>query len=259
MIIDRIVDDTRKRVSIEKQSKERNQIIRTAEERATERNFCFENALKKPLTSFICEIKRASPSRGVIAQNFNHKQLAREYEQAGADALSVLTEPNFFLGCNNYLTDIKEITNMPVLRKDFIIDEYQIFEASAIGSDAILLIASILTGKEIKQFLQRARELRLSVLAETRSEREIGVCVDSGANIIGVNNRDLRTFEVDLNTTATLRHYVPSSVLFVSESGIKNRESVEFLESIGVDAILIGEHLVRSDDKLKYLNSLRGI
>jgi len=220
------------------------------------KHFEFENALKTPGLSFICEVKKASPSKGVIAEHFPYLEIARDYENAGASAISVLTEPDYFLGQNKYLAEIAETVKIPVLRKDFIIDEYQIYEARFLGASAVLLIVALLDGETLKRFIKIADSLGLSALVETHGENEVKTALNAGARVIGVNNRDLRTFEVDITLVSRLRPLVPDNVVFVAESGIKTRDDIKALG--GADAVLIGETLMKSTDKKKKLDELRG-
>ena len=221
-------------------------------------DFCFERALEGDEISFICEIKKASPSKGVIAENFNWLEIARDYEIAGANAISILTEPVFFQGDNRHLIDVANTVRIPILRKDFIIDGYQIYESKLLGADAILLIASILRPEEIKHFIKIADGLGLSCLVETHTEEEIISSLKAGARIIGVNNRDLKTFNVDINHTVRLRPFVPKDKLFVSESGISSSDHINKLKRIGANGVLIGEALMKKSDKKRALREFRG-
>lgn len=221
-------------------------------------NFAFENALKKSGISFICECKKASPSKGLIASDFPYLQIAREYETAGADCISVLTEPKWFLGSNEYLREIANTVNIPCLRKDFTVDEYMIYEAKVLGASAVLLICSILTEEELPEYMYLCDELGLSALVEAHDETEVSVAVKAGARIIGVNNRNLHDFTVDTDNSRRLRELIPENVLFVSESGVSCAEDVAKLREIGADAVLIGETLMRADDKKAKLRELRG-
>lgn len=219
--------------------------------------YAFEIALRNKGISFICEVKKASPSKGIIAEDFPYLNIAKEYEQAGADAISVLTEPEFFLGRDEYLSEISRTVRIPILRKDFIIDEYQIYEAKRIGADAVLLICSLLTEETLIHFLRITKQLGLSALVEAHTGDEIGRALQAGAGIIGVNNRNLKTFAVDLMISIELRKQVPRTVLFVAESGIHTTEDIRLLEEAEVDAVLIGEALMRSNDKKQLLSELR--
>lgn len=258
MILDDIVDATRARVAAAKKAATPAQIRRQAEAAAAVgRAFAFERALWGGDVAFICEVKRASPSKGVIARNYPYAEIAEDYERAGAAAISVLTEPDFFMGDNAHLKEIKERVALPVLRKDFIIDEYQIYEARAIGADAVLLICNLLDGESVKRFLSLADSLGLSCLVETHDEAEVGRALAAGARVVGVNNRDLRTFEVDIDNSLRLRKLVPPEVVFVSESGVTSARDVERLREAGVDAVLVGESLMRGGDKVRALGLLR--
>lgn len=211
--------------------------------------FSFEKALKKEGISFICECKKASPSKGIIAEDFPYLQIAKEYEAAGADAISVLTEPKWFLGSDRYLAEITESVSVPCLRKDFTVDEYMIYEAKLLGASAVLLICSILSGEQIKEYLGICDELGLSALVETHDEDEVQMALDTGARIIGVNNRNLKDFTVDVGKSRELRGMVPENILFVAESGVSSPGDMDNLRETGVDAVLIGEALMRSQDK----------
>lgn len=220
------------------------------------RNNIFSNTQKK--ISFICEVKKASPSKGIIAEDFPYLEIAKDYENAGAAAISVLTEPEYFKGSNQYLKEISEAVHIPVLRKDFTVDEYMIYEAKAIGADAVLLICSILDTQTIKKYLKLCNELGLSALVEAHTEDEVISAIDAGARVIGVNNRNLQTFEVDLGNSVRLRQAVPKDIIFVAESGIKTAEDMTVLKEAGVNAVLIGETLMRSPNKKEQLDYLRG-
>lgn len=220
--------------------------------------FAFVNALRKPGISFICECKRASPSKGLIAPDFPYLQIAKEYEAAGADCISVLTEPKWFLGSDEYLKEIASAVSIPCLRKDFTVDEYMLYEAKVFGASAVLLICSILSGEQIKSYLGICDELGLSALVEAHDENEVQSALDAGARIIGVNNRNLKDFSVDIDNNRRLRKLIPRDVLFVSESGVSCAEDVAKLREIGADAVLIGEVLMRSLDKKVKLDELRG-
>ncbi len=220
--------------------------------------FTFENALKKPGVSFICECKKASPSKGLIAPDFPYLDIAREYEAAGADCISVLTEPKWFLGSSEYLREIASAVSIPCLRKDFTVDEYMIYEAKTLGASAVLIICSIISDNQLESYLGICETLGLSALVEAHDEAEVKAAVAAGARLIGVNNRNLKDFTVDTENSHRLRELVPPGVLFVSESGVSCREDVERLEFVGADAVLVGESLMRSADKKKKLSELRG-
>lgn len=221
-------------------------------------SFAFENAIKGGNISFICECKKASPSKGIIAEDFPYVKIACEYESAGADCISVLTEPKWFLGSSEHLREISHAVSIPCLRKDFIVDEYMIYEARLLGAAAVLLICSILSDAQLKEYIDICDSLGLSALTEAHSEEEVMRALRSGARLIGVNNRDLKDFSVDTENSRRLRHLVPSDVLFVSESGINSAEDIAKLRDTGIDAVLIGETLMRAPDKKKKLAELRG-
>jgi len=221
-------------------------------------DFAFEKTLKEKGMSFICEVKKASPSKGVIAHNFPYLAIAKDYEEAGANAISVLTEPDYFKGNNTYLTAISKIVNIPVLRKDFTVDEYQIYESKVLGADAVLLICTLLDKDRIQSYIKICDELGLSALVEAHTKEEVSSAIEAGARVIGVNNRNLQTFEVDIHNCTTLRYLVPSEILFVAESGIRTTEDISELKEAGVDAALVGETLMKSDSKKAMLSYLRG-
>ena len=220
--------------------------------------FTFENALKKPDISFICECKKASPSKGVIAENFPYLEIAKAYDDAGADAISVLTEPKWFLGSDDYLKDIAANVCIPCIRKDFTVDEYMIYEAKLLGASAVLLICSITNAKDLEAHLRVCDDLGLSALVEAHDEEEIKTAINVGARVIGVNNRNLKDFSVDTNNSRRLRELVPSDVVFVSESGVKSADDINNLRNAGVNAVLVGETLMRAKDKSRKLKELKG-
>lgn len=232
--------------------------IRRRAEEMPRGDFSFEKALRKPGLSLICECKKASPSRGLIAPDFPYMQIAREYEAAGADCISVLTEPKWFLGRDEYLEEIASAVSVPCLRKDFTVNEYMIYEARLLGASAVLLIVSLLSEAQLREYLGLCRELGLSALTEAHSAEEIGTAVRAGASVIGVNNRNLRDFSVDTGNSAALRELVPPGVLFVSESGVTGAADTEKLREIGADAVLVGEALMRASDKKAKIRELRG-
>lgn len=221
-------------------------------------DFAFERALRGPGVSFICECKKASPSKGVIAEDFPYLQIAWQYEAAGADAISVLTEPKWFLGRDNYLREIASAVSIPCLRKDFTVDEYMIYEAKVLGASAVLLICSILSEDQIRDYLAVSDALGLSALVEAHDEAEVEMALRAGARVIGVNNRNLKDFSVDPENSRRLRRLIPRDVLFVSESGVKSAEDVAAIRSMGADAVLVGEALMRAPDKKAMLAKLRG-
>jgi indole-3-glycerol phosphate synthase len=220
--------------------------------------FPFEKALRGPEINFICEIKKASPSQGLIAPDFPYLQIALEYEQAGAAAISVLTEPEYFLGRDQYLAEIQKAVAIPVLRKDFTVDVYQLYEAKTIGASAVLLICALLDTPALRDYISVCDELGLSALVETHDEREVASALAAGARVIGVNNRNLKDFTVNLDNSIKLRQLVPENIIFVAESGIRSAADVEALRQANVNAVLIGEALMRSPDKKKMLDELRG-
>ena len=222
-------------------------------------SFEFEKALKKQDISFICECKKASPSKGLIAKEFPYLDIAKEYENAGADCISVLTEPTRFLGSDVYLKEIAAAVSIPCLRKDFTVDEYMIYEARLLGAKAVLLICSILDEKEIAEYIKICDRLGISTLVEAHNEIEIKTAINAGARIIGVNNRNLKDFTVDTDNSRRMRELVPKDIIFVSESGVTSSEDVALLREIGADAVLIGETLMRSEDKKEKLKELRGV
>ncbi len=221
-------------------------------------DFSFEKALKKDDIAFICECKKASPSKGIIAKDFPYLQIAREYEKAGADCISVLTEPKWFLGSDEYLKEIANAVSIPCLRKDFTVDEYMIYQAKLLGASAVLLICSILSESQLKEYIAVCEMLGLSALVEVHDESEIQTALQSGAKIIGVNNRNLKDFSVDTQNSGNLRKLVPNDIIFVSESGVKTSEDVQTLRNIGANAVLIGETLMRAENKSQKLAELRG-
>lgn len=221
-------------------------------------DFAFEKAIAKPDISFICECKKASPSKGVIAEDFPYLQIAKEYEAAGADCISVLTEPKWFMGRDEYLKEIAETVSIPCLRKDFTVDEYMIYEARLSGAQAVLLICSILTEGQIKNYIEICDGLGISALVEAHDEDEVKSAVSAGARIIGVNNRNLKDFSVDTENSRRMREIIPEGILFVSESGVKNAQDIKRLREIKADAVLIGETLMKASDKKAKLSELRG-
>ena len=219
----------------------------------------FKKALKKPGLSFICECKKASPSKGLIAPDFPYLQIAKDYEAAGADCISVLTEPKWFLGSDQYLKEIAATVSLPCLRKDFTVDPYMIYEAKLLGASAVLLICAILKEEQIREFLGLCGELGLSALVEAHDEREVEMALRAGAEIIGVNNRNLKDFSVDTENSRRLRQMIPKDVLFVSESGVGSPEDVAALRELGADAVLVGETLMRAGDRKARLAELKGL
>lgn len=226
--------------------------------REGEPSFPFERALRAPGMSFICECKRASPSKGLIAESYDPVAIARDYEAAGAAAISCLTEPKWFKGSNDHLAAVAASVSIPVLRKDFVVDRYMVWEAKATGADAVLLICSILTDDQLADLVATAHAVGLTPLVEAYEPEEVPRAIAAGTRVIGVNNRDLRTFQVDFGRSIDLRPLVGPDRVFVSESGVRCREDVARLEEAGVDAVLIGETLMRSPDRRAMLDDLRG-
>ena len=218
----------------------------------------FYRRLARPGVNFICEVKKASPSKGVIAPDFPYVQIARAYEEAGAAAISCLTEPEYFLGRDRYLQEIARTVRLPVLRKDFTVSAYQIYQARLLGAAAVLLIVTLLSEAQLREYLQLAASLHLAALVEAHSEAEVATALRVGAEIIGVNNRNLQDFTVDVQTSLRLRKLVPAGKLFVAESGIKTAADVAQLRQAGVNAVLIGETLMRSKDIDGKLQELAG-
>lgn len=256
-ILDQLADHARSRTE---QAKKRISLEELKEQTCLlpKGNFSFEHALRKPELSFICECKKASPSKGLIAPDFPYIQIAQEYEAAGADCISILTEPKWFLGRDEYLREIAEVVSVPCLRKDFTVDEYMIYEAKVLGASAVLLICSILTEEQVKDYIAVCDSLGLSALVEAHDESEVQKALCAGARIIGINNRNLKDFSVDTDNSRRLRELIPKDILFVSESGVSSAEDVVKLREIGADAVLIGEALMRASDKKEMLARLRG-
>lgn len=260
-ILDRLVASSKARVEEKKKKVSLEQVKAEALKLAeAEENyeFPFERALSAEDINFICEVKKASPSKGIIAKEFPYTDIAKEYEAAGAACVSVLTEPEYFLGSDEYFKEIRKAINIPMIRKDFTVDEYMIYEAKIMGADCVLLICSVLDDATLKKYLEICESIHLSALTETHDDEEIRRAVSCGARIIGVNNRNLKTFEVDIHNSERLRAMVPADILFVAESGIGTAEDINVLRKAGVNGVLIGETLMRSPDKKKMLDELRG-
>ncbi len=256
-MLDKIVAKTEERLIEAKNKKSLEELKEEVSKLEINDDFPFKEALKDPEIAIIAEVKKASPSKGLIAEDFDYIEIAKEYEQAGASAISVLTEPYFFQGSKDYLKEISENVQIPILRKDFTIDEYMIWEAKSIGASAILLIVSILDDVQLEEYLDLAHELGLSAIVETHDAEEIKSAVDAGAQIIGVNNRNLADFTVDINNSISLRSLVSEDITFISESGIKTKDDVTRLKENNVDAVLIGETLMKSDDKKAMIFQLK--
>ena len=265
MILDELANLTRARIEKQKEKYTPRDIERDAEIRAAremevlEFEYPFEQALSRKGLSIISEVKKASPSKGVIAEDFPFLDIAREYESSGADAISCLTEPDRFKGSDAYLQQIVKEVTIPVLRKDFTIDPYMVYQAKLMGASAILLIAAILSDEELKSYFEIADRLGMACLFEAHDEIEVDRCLNAGARILGVNNRNLKDFKVDINNSIRLRSMVPKDVIFVSESGIEKPEDVKALKENGTDAVLIGEMLMRSSDKRALIKALKEV
>lgn len=252
------VNKQKKIISLEKIKEQAEKIAQAEYKKTGKYLFPFKAAISKPGINFICEVKKASPSKGIIAEDFPYVHIAKEYEAAGAAVISVLTEPHYFQGNDSYLKEITDTVSIPAIRKDFIVDEYQIYEAKILGASAILLICSLLDDDRLKHYLDIAHRLGLLALVETHDEEEVNRAIKIGATIIGVNNRNLKTFNVDINNSVRLRKMVPKDIVFVSESGIKTSEDIEVLRENGTNAVLIGETLMKCKDKKSMLLELAG-
>lgn len=258
MILDEIAEKTRIRVAGAKQKISPEEMKQKALACEINREFPFEKELRKKGISFICEVKKASPSKGIIAEKFDYRSIAESYEEAGAGAISVLTEPEYFKGSIEYLKEIAEDVKIPLLCKDFTVDEYMIYEAKAAGASIVLLICAILDEETLKHYIEIADSLGLSALVEAHDEEEIQMALRAKARIIGVNNRNLKDFTVDIHNGIRLREKVPQDVLFVAESGIRTREDIEELEKAHVNGVLIGETFMRAENKKAMLAELKG-
>ena len=258
MILDKIVEATKIRVAQEKQVESPEAVKAAALALPSDTGFPFEAALRQQDFNFICEVKKASPSKGIIAEHFPYLDIAKEYEVAGAAAISVLTEPDFFKGDKKYLQEIASTVKIPVLRKDFIIDEYQIYQAKVWGASAILLICACLDVPTLTKFRELAYSLGLSSLVEAHDEAEVQMAIDCGARIIGVNNRNLKDFTVDVQNSVRLRNLVQDDVIFVSESGLETPEDIQVLRDNNIGVALMGETFMRSPNKVEKLAYLYG-
>ncbi|MBS6724842.1 MAG: bifunctional indole-3-glycerol-phosphate synthase TrpC/phosphoribosylanthranilate isomerase TrpF [Veillonella sp.] len=258
MILDTIVEATKIRVAQEKQVESPEAVKAAALALPSDTGFPFEAALRQQDFNFICEVKKASPSKGIIAEHFPYLDIAKEYEMAGAAAISVLTEPDFFKGDKKYLQEIASTVKIPVLRKDFIIDEYQIYQAKVWGASAILLICACLDVPMLTKFRELADSLGLASLVEAHDEKEVQMAIDCGARIIGVNNRNLKDFTVDVQNSVRLRNLVQDDVIFVSESGLETPEDIQVLRDNNIGVALMGETFMRSPNKVEKLAYLYG-
>ena len=257
-ILDQLAEHARERVAASKSIRPLEQ-VRAEAQALPKGDFSFEKALRREGLSFICECKKASPSKGIIAEDFPYLQIAKEYEEAGADCISVLTEPKWFLGSDEYLKEITSAVSTPCIRKDFTVDEYMIYEAKILGASAVLLICSILSMEQIRGYIGICDELGLSALVEAHDEAEVKTALEAGARIIGVNNRNLKDFSVDTGNSMRLKKLVGEDIIFVSESGVKDASDVALLKKAGVDAVLVGAALMRAADKKQMLRTFRSV
>lgn len=257
-ILQKIAAAATERVECDKQRISPDEMKRMAEKCDANTGFPLERALRSDEISFICECKKASPSKGLIAPDFPYLDIAKDYEASGAAAISVLTEPQWFMGSNEYLREIAAAVKIPCLRKDFTVDEYMIYQAKTLGAAAVLLICSLLDTDTLRRYIGICDELGLSALVEAHDEREIDSALKAGARIIGVNNRNLKDFTVDVHNSERLRKSVPADVMFIAESGIKTSADIEVLKKADVNGVLIGETLMRSCDRKKMLDELKG-
>ncbi|MDO4175259.1 MAG: indole-3-glycerol phosphate synthase TrpC [Eubacteriales bacterium] len=260
MILDQLADYARLRVAKDAEENSLDVLKELCCNSSTHPNrprFGFEQALRKEGLSFICEVKKASPSKGIISPDFPYLDIATAYEQAGADCISCLTEPKWFLGSDKIFTDIRANVQLPMIRKDFTVDEYQIYQAKLMGADAVLLICAILDTETIERYLGICDDLGLTALVETHDEAEIRSAVSAGARVIGVNNRNLKDFSVDFSNASRLRDLIPPECIYVAESGVTGAADVAALKQIGADAVLMGEVLMRAPDKAALLAQLR--
>lgn len=257
MILDKLAQTTEKRVEQEKKNIPL-EVVKKQALGMPKGNFEFEKALAKSGINFICEVKKASPSKGIIADDFPYVSIAKEYEKAGASCISVLTEPEYFKGDKKYLKEISENVSIPLIRKDFVIDEYMIYDGKIHGASCVLLICSLLDEDTIRKYIEICDSLGMSALVEAHDEEEVEKAIKSGARIIGVNNRDLKTFTVDIGNSERLRKLVPEDILFVAESGIKSNVEIERLKKAKVNGVLIGETFMKAENKKQMLDELKG-
>ena len=256
-ILDTIADYARQRVAADKEKIGPEEMRELAQQGGVAHGADFESALRKPGMSFICEVKKASPSKGIIAEDFPYRDIARDYEAAGADCISCLTEPKWFLGSDQIFREIRQTVATPMIRKDFTVDEYQIYQAKVLGANAVLLICALLDTRTVARYLELCEALGLAALVEAHDKDEIFSAVSAGARIIGVNNRNLKDFSVDFSNAARLRDLIPAGTVYVAESGVKGPEDAAALKSIGADAALVGEALMRAQNKGAMLAALR--
>ena len=258
-ILDEIAAYAKERVRQAREDIGREEMQELAKDAPAVRGEAFYSAVAGPGLSVICEVKKASPSKGVIDPVFDYISTAEAYEAAGADGISCLTEPRWFLGSDNIFREIRRTVKTPMIRKDFVVDEYQLYQAKLLGASAVLLICSILDEGRLGEYIMLARSLGLTALVEAHDEKEIMTALRCRASVIGVNNRDLKDFSVDTSNSRRLRDIIPEDIVFVSESGIKTPEDVALLRDAGVSAVLIGEALMKSTDKKQKLRELRGL
>lgn len=256
MILDELAAYAKERVALAKSAVPLEQ-IRDKACALPKGDFRFEKALRKSQMGFICEVKKASPSKGIISEEFPYVEIAKSYEAAGATCISCLTEPKWFLGSDQIFREIRENVTIPMLRKDFTIDAYQLYEAKVMGADAVLLICALLDTKTLQEYLGICEALGISALVETHDECEIDSAVKAGAKLIGVNNRNLKDFTVDFSNAVNLRQRIPEEALYVAESGVSTKEQVKTLAQIGADAVLMGEALMKAEDRMQFLKELQ--
>lgn len=255
-ILDTIAEYSMLRVKTDKRAIPQER-LREKAELMKGRDHRFLDALRKPGLSFICEIKKASPSKGIISESFPYLDIAKEYENAGADCVSCLTEPKWFKGSDNIFRQVRARIDTPMIRKDFTVDEYQIYQAKCMEADAVLLICSILDDARLKDYLSLCKEIGLDALVEAHNEKEIESAVKADARIIGVNNRNLKDFSVDFSNALKLRSMIPRDTVYVAESGVKNADDAKRIKEAGTDAVLIGEAFMRAYDKAALLREMR--
>lgn len=256
-ILDQLAAHARQRVAADREALPLEALKELALQGGPAKGDDFLAALKRPGMRFICEVKKASPSKGIIAQDFPYLDIARDYERAGADCISCLTEPKWFLGSDAIFQEIRQAVSTPMIRKDFTVDEYQIYQAKVMGANAVLLICTLLDTPTIARYLALCDQLGLAALVETHDEGEIASAISAGAKLIGVNNRNLKDFSVDFSNAARLRDQIPPEAVYVAESGVKGPEDAAVLKAIGADAALVGEALMRAADKGAMLAALR--
>lgn len=256
-ILDTIAAHARERVALDQEKNSLDALKELCQEGRIANGKAFYDAVEREGMSFICEVKRASPSKGLIAKDFPYVEIGRDYEQAGADCISCLTEPKWFLGSDQIFREIRQNVSIPMIRKDFVVDEYQLYQAKLMGANCVLLICAILDTETIRRYLDICNQLGLAALVETHDEGEISSAVAAGARMIGVNNRNLKDFSVDFSNAARLRDLISAETLYVAESGVKSPEDVAALKKIGADAVLMGEVLMRAKDKGRMLAQMR--